>query len=366
MAKKDDTIQHSLFGSELSCPDVGGLPLITDSAGGYEVIAPASAYQPLLLRPLQKNIDVSPGVLDEYESRFVRDLVKVLYPDGNAPRSPKTPMKWGDKEVWIKRNIEKNQDSLRLRIDESDWYYPDFVVWIVDNANKVQTIGFVDPKGLTMGIKGWGDYKTLSTLYMPHVVEQSIAKPTLIDGEGWQFRIRGVLLSNTKYRDLVQQEKLFAYDAKGELASLNEEQFAKARIVFQQETSRDYIFTVLNLLDQDNELDQLLIKAATVYHERPFSPTQEADYDLMLRFHEHEGSESEYAANIIRRYVLPDATGKVGVDASKKRREQLTQYAKTGKFGFGGEKATDIANQPSPCKELWDRMVKENPDKNYF
>jgi hypothetical protein len=364
--KKDETLQNSLFGSELQCPDVGGLPLITDSAGGYEVIAPASAYQPLLLRPLQKNVDVSPGALDEYESKFVRDLVKFLYPAGNAPRSPKTPMQWGDKEVWIKRNLEKNNDSFRLRIDESDWYYPDFVVWIIDHQNKVQTLGFVDPKGLTMGIKGWGDYKALSTLYMPHVVEQCLEKPTIIDGEEWEFRIRGVLLSNTKFKDLVSQEKLFAYDDKGELASLSEAEFVTARIVFQQDFGIEYIGFILSLLDEDNELDRLLQKAATVYHEQPFTPETEADYDLLLRNKEHEGSESEFVANIVRRYLLPNAEGQVGVTASEQRRSQLTHYAKEGRFGIGHEKAKAIAEQSFPCRELWLRMLKENPGDNYL
>lgn len=358
MPKKEVTKQDSLFGSELSCPDVGGLPLITDSAGGYEVIAPASAYQPLLLKPLQKNVDVSPGVLDEYEAKFVRDLVKFLYPAGNAPRSPQTPMRWGEKEIWIKRNLEKNASSFRLRIDESDWYYPDFVVWIIDNANKVQTLGFVDPKGLTMGIKGWGDYKTLSTMYMPHVVEQSLAKPTLIDGEEWQFRIRGVLLSNTKFSDLVSQEKLFAYDGKGELAPLSETQFARARIVFQKDVGLDYIGTVLKLLNEDNDLDRLLCNAAMVFHDQPLSTKSEADFDLLLRHREHEGSETEFAANIIRHYSLPDVDGKVGVAASNKRRQELMQHAKKGTLGVGDEKAKYLADCPTPCRELWQRITK--------
>ncbi len=356
MPKQDDTSQHHLFGSQLACPDVGGLPLITQDAGGYEVIAPASAYQPLLLRPLQKNVDVSPGALDEYESKFVRDLIKALYPAGNVPRSPKTPMQWGDKEVWIKRNLEKNANSFRLRIDESDWYYPDFVVWIIDNANKVQTLGFVDPKGLTMGIKGWGDYKTLSTMYMPHVVEQALAKPVIIDGEEWQFRIRGVLLSNTKFSDLVSQEKLFAYDGKGELAPLDEAQLARARIVFQKDVGLDYIATVLKLLDEDNDLDKLLCTAAMVYHDQPFTPVTEVDFDILLRHHEHQGSESEFTANLIRHYLLPDVDGAVGVAASNKRRQELMQYAKKGAFGIGDEKAKYLAECANPCRELWERM----------
>ena len=358
MAKSTNPDQHALFGSGLSCPDVGGLPLISEPAGAYEVLAPGSLYQPLLLNPAQKNIDVSPAPLDEYEEKFVRDLLRVLYPAGNPPRSPKTPLVWQGKELWIKRNIEKNADSFRLRIDESDWYYPDFIVWIIDKDKRIQTLGFVDPKGLTMGVKGWGDYKVLSTLYMPHVVEQSINTPLSIDGEEWTFRIRGILLSNTKYQDLVTQEKLFAHNAEGQLEPLSENLFNRARIVFFQKDKTDYINKILTLLEEDNDFDDRMHKAAKLYNELPITAECEADYDLLIRHQGYEGSESGFVANIVRDYLLPNQNGDYGYAVSEKRRGQLINYAKEGKFGLGHEKAKDIATHPAPCQELWQRMNK--------
>lgn len=168
-------MQSALFGASLSCPDIDNLPLIVESQGSIEVRAPGSLYQPLLLSHHTADVDVGPGKLDEYEEAFIRDLIRRLYPAGNHPKSDKTPLKWGEKEIWLKRNIEKRNDSFRLRVDESDWFYPDFIVWIVDHKARTQTFGFVDPKGLVQGMgEGWENYKLVSTLYMPHIVERQL------------------------------------------------------------------------------------------------------------------------------------------------------------------------------------------------
>ena len=123
--------QGELFKAAVTCPDIHNLPLITDPRGAYEVRAPGSVFQPVLLTPGQ-GIDVGPGKLGESEEKFVRDLIRFLYPAGNPPKSGQTPLKWGDKDLWLKRNIEKDSRSFRLKVDESDWFYPDFIIWILD------------------------------------------------------------------------------------------------------------------------------------------------------------------------------------------------------------------------------------------
>ena len=184
--KPAQSVQNGLFGVPISCPDIDNLPLIVEPQGSIEVLAPGSVYQPLLLSPGQDDIDVGPGKLDENEEAFVRDLIRRLYPAGNHPKSDKTPLKWGSKEIWLKRNIEKRDESFRLRVDDSDWFYPDFIVWIVDYERRTQIFGFVDPKGLTVGAGGgWSDYKIVSTLFMPHVVErQLLASGQKVEFEG--------------------------------------------------------------------------------------------------------------------------------------------------------------------------------------
>ncbi|SDA28159.1 hypothetical protein SAMN05216315_1374 [Nitrosospira sp. Nsp18] len=48
--------------------------------------------------------------------------IRRLYPAGNHPKSDKTPLKWDNKEIWLKRNIEKRDESFRLRVDDSDGF----------------------------------------------------------------------------------------------------------------------------------------------------------------------------------------------------------------------------------------------------
>lgn len=360
--KPAQPIQGGLFGASLSCHDIDNLPLIVEPQGSIEVLAPGSVYQPLLLSPRQDDIDVGPGKLDEHEEAFVRDLIRRLYPAGNHPKSDKTPLKWGNKEIWIKRNLEKRDESFRLRVDDSDWFYPDFIVWILDYESRTQTFGFVDPKGLTVGAGGgWSDYKIVSTLYMPYVVERQLAatgQKVEFEGEEWTFRIRGVLVSTSSFASLSAQAKFNINAEDGKVVAPSEADFKRGRIVFQK-TDTAYIDDVLELLTQDSVVDHLLNIAATLFdHSAHFTPSGELEHDLILRHEEHSQTESEFVASLIRDYSKPDDKGHHGSWAIKNRRRQLMDYAAEGKWGFGGEKVSDIRDHPAPCEELWKRKKK--------
>lgn len=357
--KPAQPVQGGLFGASLSCPDIDNLPLIVDPKGEIEVLAPGSVYQPLLLSPRQDNIDVGPGKLDEHEEAFVRDLIRRLYPAGNHPKSEKTPLKWGDKEIWLKRNLEKRDESFRLRVDDSDWFYPDFIVWILDYESRTQTFGFVDPKGLTVGAGGgWSDYKIVSTLYMPHVVERQLAasgQKVEFEREEWTFRIRGVLVSTSSFASLSTQAKFNINDAEGQTSAPTEADFKRGHIVFQK-TDTAYIDDVLELLTQDSDVDHLLSLSALLFdNSMYFTPSGELEHDLALRHDEHSQTESEFVASLIRDYLRPDDKGQHGSWVIKNRRRQLMDYAAEGKWGFGAEKVSDIRDHPAPCEELWKR-----------
>ncbi len=360
--KPAQPVQGGLFGASLSCPDIDNLPLIVEPQGSIEVLAPGSVYQPLLLSPRQDDIDVGPGKLDEHEEAFVRDLIRRLYPAGNHPKSDKTPLKWGNKEIWLKRNLEKRDESFRLRVDDSDWFYPDFIVWILDYESRTQTFGFVDPKGLTVGAGGgWSDYKIVSTLYMPHVVERQLAasgQKVEFEGEEWTFRIRGVLVSTSSFASLSTQAKFNINDADGKSAAPSEADFKRGRIVFQKPDTA-YIDDVLELLTQDSAVDHLLSLSALLFDNSTyFTPSGELEHDLALRHDEHSQTESEFVASLIRDYLRQDEKGQHGSWAIKNRKRQLMDYAAEGKWGFGAEKVSDIRDHPAPCEELWKRKKK--------
>jgi hypothetical protein len=298
MAKTKSAGQGALLGGAFQCPEVESLPLISDPQGHYEVFAPGSVYQPVLLTPQDNSIKAGPGVLNPDEERFVRDLIRWLYPANNPPRSEKTPLKWEQKEIWLKRNIDKAPRSFRLRVDDSDWFYPDFILWILDYENKIQTFGFVDPKGLLIGSGGgWADPKVVCALYMPHVVELQLGRQCRVQwqGEPWQFRIRGVLLSVTPYEDLQKEAKFYINHTK-----LDKADFERGRIVFQDKNSSGYIKTVLDLLVNDNAVDDLLRQAAQEYETMPGK------------------SEIERVAELLRDWLKPDDHGKLGVAARAK------------------------------------------------
>ncbi|MFZ4538134.1 hypothetical protein [Propionivibrio sp.] len=355
-------VQGGLFGTTLCCPDIDNLPLIVEPQGSIEVFAPGSVYQPLLLSPSQDDIDVGPGKLDVHEEAFVRDLIRRLYPAGNHPKSDKTPLKWGNKDIWLKRNIEKRDDSFRLRVDDSDWFYPDFIVWIVDYETRTQIFGFVDPKGLALGASGgWSDYKIVSTLYVPHVVERQLAasgQKVEFEGEEWTFQVRGLLVSTSSFASLSAHDKFNLTDADGKSVPPSEADFNRGRIVFQK-TDTSYIDDVLKLLTEDSAVDHLLNLSARLFNDNAyFTPSGEMEHDLVLRHGENTQTESEFVAALIRDYLKPDSKGQHGDWASKNRRRQLMDYAAEGRWGFGEEKVSDIRDHPAPCEELWTRKKK--------
>lgn len=266
--------------NESGCKQLETLPIIGEAGlQDFVVRVPGSLYQPLLIRPPDGSVErVSPGELDANEARFVRDLIKFLYP-GETPPEPGQPLIWKGLEVWIKRNLEKREDSFRLSVDTSDWYYPDFLIWIVDRKNRVQTLGFLDPKGLREGVDGgWSDYKIVSTLYMAHVVQKAVTQNgTLeIDGEAWQFRIRGALLSTTDFNTLAGHGKFKIQNAHGGSCDPEIEDFEMRRIVFLPGavTTTAYIGRLLDLLVNDSTLDKEMSRCVNLPVSGQASPNQ--------------------------------------------------------------------------------------------
>jgi len=365
---KKGPVQIGLFHEDeifTTCTDVDNLPLIMKPSGSFEVLAPGSIYQPVLLTPNQKDILVGPGTLDKHEADFVRHLIQYLYPNGDHPKSRKTPLAWEGRDVWLKRNIEKDPSSFRLRLDESDWFYPDFILWILDHENRIQTLGFVDPKGLAIGAAGgWSDYKILSTIYMPHVVERQLArceKPVVDrDGNEWQFRIRGVIVSTSPFEALREHKKFLLNTEDLGGADPQEEDYERARIVFQKDDPDTYIPKVLSLLTVDNSIDGIMKRAAEVRElGEAFSPWHEFDYDLALRNSEGQQTDSEYVGSILRNYLKLDDFGNFGGFARERCKHELFKQAKAGRLGFGSEKASRMAEHPTPCEELWKRKQKK-------
>lgn len=149
-------------------------------------------------------------------------------------------------------------------------------------------------------------------------------------------------------------------DEMGHFAPPTLEDFKRGRIIFQS-PDRSYIDDVLRLLTEDTTIDHLLALSARLFDRNAyFTPSDELEYELDLRKNEKEQTESEFMAALLRDYLKPDARGMSGTWARKRRRQELMDYAMEGKWGFGGERISDIRDHPAPCGELWKRKQKLN------
>lgn len=224
-------------------------------------------------------------------------------------------MIWGGKELWLARNLDRREDAFWLRVEGSDWFYPDFLIWLLNRKQRIQTLGFVDPKGLREGAdEGWWDYKIVATLFMPHVQERQIAasrQALEIAGQPWTFRVRGVLLSTTASDLLASQGKFRIKTAEGASAPPNRHDFGQRRIIFQPVTSAEttpdhrYIEDVLKSLVEDAELDRRMAYCAEILASPGSSPAQsDKDQWLQTFIENHRGQPiTEIIGDVIRDYI---------------------------------------------------------------
>lgn len=353
--------QGNLFGNAVSSSDVKNLPLILSANNDVEVLAPGSVYQPLLLDQFNDEVSAGPGSLNREEEKFVRDLITFLYPNGDPPKSPGSPLMWGEKQIWLKRNIEKDPRSFRLRVDSSDWYYPDFVIWVVDKRAKVQTLGFADPKGLALGAHGgWSEHKIVSTQFVPHSLELEIGH-VKVEGEDWKFRIRGVLVSTSSFDGLSEQRKFFVRDQNDKDMRPTREHFEQARIHFQERDAIDYVPTVLEALTKDNQLDAIFAFAASAANEKSnIEPENETEADILLRLAEGL-STSDFTASILQDYLVCDATGKLGARAKQRRADFVSRLIVNESNSKLSEYWSSWEDKDAPSrfllahKKLWDQ-----------
>jgi hypothetical protein len=136
---------------------------------------------PLKLRPMA--FDAPSEVM------FVRDL-EAFYQstEGKAAIGPRS--------LYLLRNADREEKGLGFALAGN--FYPDFLLWLVDDTSGQQWLSFVDPKGLRnldLNHPKLGLYKEVKTLQA--VLEQQ-AKP----GES-QLVLNAFVLSPTKFTDLL-------------------------------------------------------------------------------------------------------------------------------------------------------------------
>ncbi len=171
-------------------------------------------YQPLLAFDQQQRYKSAPPLLNEGETRFVRDLREFLQ---NNPREH------ADKEVFLLRNLTRGRGIGFFAPKDGEAFYPDFILWVVEDGR--QAIGFIDPHGLirTRGLKD------------PKIqLHQELARlqPALqVHCKKWRVRLTSFIVSPRPY-DAVRQGSWVYSHSRDEL---------EAKHVLFQEADGQYI-----------------------------------------------------------------------------------------------------------------------------
>ncbi len=93
-------------------------------------------YQPLLVEMPEKAYIVPPG-LRESEARFVRDLRDYW----NAEKDQSL----AGNEIFLLRNLSRGYG---IGFFEERGFYPDFILWVLDQKTNTQCIVFIEPHGM--------------------------------------------------------------------------------------------------------------------------------------------------------------------------------------------------------------------------
>lgn len=136
---------------------------------------------PLKLRPLA--FDAS----SEWE--FVRDL-EAFYNSDEGKEAI------GSRSLYLLRNADREDKGLGFALAGN--FYPDFLLWLVDDASGKQWLTFVDPKGLRnldLSHPKLGLYKEVKTLEATLVGQAKAGEPPLV--------LNAFVLSPTKFADLL-------------------------------------------------------------------------------------------------------------------------------------------------------------------
>lgn len=140
---------------------------------------------PLTLRPLALDAP------SEWE--FVRDLEAFYHsPDGQAAI--------GTRSLYLLRNADREDRGLGFAL--AGGFYPDFLLWLVDDATGRQWLTFVDPKGLRnldLSDSKLGLYKVVKTLETTLAKQARPGEPSLV--------LNAFVLSRTKFSDLLNVSK---------------------------------------------------------------------------------------------------------------------------------------------------------------
>jgi len=175
-------------------------------------------YIPLLLEQVDK-VQFVPPALNENEAKFVRDLRDYCEKD-NALK---------DKAIFLLRNLSRGKG---IAFFEGRGFYPDFILWIIDQGTKHQRIVFVEPHGMLSAKSYIHDEKARLHERLPALAQEIAAR-----SEHKNVSLDSYIISATEFKDLRERYD----DGKWDRA-----RFAQHHILFLERNQQyDYIQILL-------------------------------------------------------------------------------------------------------------------------
>lgn len=180
-------------------------------------------YQPLLYLGPNANADlitISPVALNEGEMRFVDHLRK---------HHERNTAFFEGKRLFLLRNRSRKG----IGFFEANNFYPDFILWLIDDSTSIQHVAFVDPKGLR-NISGLEHPKLKFHKVLKDKIEKELNDPSI--------DLHSFIVSPTKY------DELRHWRGTTTIASFN-----KRNVYFQNEQAEEYIGLILTKMLARNE-----------------------------------------------------------------------------------------------------------------
>jgi len=175
-----------------------------------------SLYLPLLVEKTDAFKSV-PSALKKSEERFVRDLKDFWEQEKEKSMS--------GREVYVLRNLSRGKG---VGFFENSGFYPDFILWILDENTKIQRIVFVEPHGMLHAKAYIHDEKARLHERLP-ALAQEIGRRSGRD----DVVLDSYVISATPYSELYQRYDDGTWDRK---------RFADVHILFPERTPNyDYM-----------------------------------------------------------------------------------------------------------------------------
>ena len=177
-------------------------------------------YQPLLFLGPQTEADlitISPVALNEGEMRFVDHLRK---------HHAKHIDQFEGKRLFLLRNRSRKG----IGFFEANNFYPDFILWLIDDTTNIQHVAFVDPKGLR-NVAGMEHPKLKFHQLLKDKIEKELNNPSI--------DLHSFIVSPTKY------DELRHWRGTTTIASFN-----KKNVYFQNEQAEEYVGLMLGKMLQ--------------------------------------------------------------------------------------------------------------------